>query len=97
EAKNTENKEQEMHTDEVVFPVSSTGTDLSRKTENLAVNTDASLPLVQTTRTHVMAMASQLQQIKERLQEQSKATGIRRRDDSGEVQDETIRQASYRP
>lgn len=97
ETKHTEDKEQEMHTDEVVFPVSSTGTNLPRKTESLAVNTDASLPLVQTTRTHVMAMASQLQQIKERLQEQSKATGIRRRDDSREVQDETIRQASYRP
>jgi hypothetical protein len=59
------------------------------QSEYAAVNTDADLPLVQT-RTHMMAMASQLQQMKERLREQSRATGIKRLD-------EPMRQAEYHP
>jgi len=59
------------------------------QSEYAAVNTDADLPLVQT-RTHMMAMASQLQQMKERLREQARATGIKRLD-------EPMRQAEYHP
>jgi serine/threonine protein kinase len=100
---NTESTDQEMVTEEVVtegvaiLPISPAGIEPTNYAERSPVHTDAALPLVQSTRTHVMAMASQLQQMKERLQEQSKATGIRRLDDSGGVQDETVRQALYRP
>ncbi len=62
----------------------------SEQQEYAPVDTDADLPLMQTSRMHMMAMASQLQQMKERLREQSKATGIRRLD-------ETVRQAEYHP
>jgi serine/threonine-protein kinase len=60
------------------------------QSEYASVNTEANLPLLQTSRTHMMAMASQLQQMKERLREQSKATSIRKLD-------ETVRQAEYHP
>lgn len=58
--------------------------------EYASVNTEANLPLLQTSRTHMMAMASQLQQMKERLREQSRTADLKRLD-------ETVRQAEYHP
>jgi hypothetical protein len=72
------------------FPQEESAFEQIDQSEYAPVNTDADLPLVQTSRTHMMAMASQLQQMKERLREQSKTTGLRRLD-------EPVSQAEYHP
>jgi hypothetical protein len=87
----------EAVTDEVILdPISSSGIEQTDRTERPFTNTDASLPSVQPASTQVMAMASQLRELKARLQAQSRATGIKRIDDRTGTQ-ETIRQASHLP